>query len=478
MFMAPDTWRGIYKSTLEQVRSGEISMQRLDEAVARILRVKMRAGVFDAGRPSSRKHAGDFSLLGSAQHRAVARDAVRKSLVLLKNEQGLLPLSPDLNVLVTGQGAHNIGKQSGGWTLNWQGTDNLREHFPNATSIYEGLSEVIEASGGTATLSVDGNYATRPDVAIVVFGEEPYAEGVGNRAHVDYDSNDGLTLLKKFRDADVPTVSVFISGRPLWVNPEINASTAFVAAWLPGSEGAGIADVIIGDSSGQARFDFTGRLSFSWPRSPDQASVNVGDVDYDPLFAYGYGLSYSDDGDVADLAEDPDVAAADQPRRKIIEFGDAVGGLRMLLRDATGDVAVVDSRAVSAGAYLSAQPADHEVQEDSLLLTWSGPASLVLQGSETDLVPASDASLALELSYQVLAIGSDRVTIELGQGVVDVSDIVPGDLQGGWQRAVLQLGCIGAPVTSLSLASQGPLTMQVASVDVVQSAAGSSCASD
>jgi beta-glucosidase len=292
MYMAPDGWQGLYQNLLGQVKSGEISAARLDEAVSRILRVKIRAGVFEAGRPSSRRHAGDYALLGSAPHRAIARKAVRESLVLLKNEHGLLPLAPSLNVLVAGDGAQDIGKQSGGWTLTWQGTGNRRENFPNATSIFEGLSEAFAAGGGSATLSEDGSYSTPPDVAIVVFGEDPYAEGVGDRPNVDFDSDAGLELLKRFREAGIPTVSVFLSGRPMWVNPELDASDAFVAAWLPGSEGAGIADVLVGNADGTPRNDFHGRLSFSWPRSPDQAGVNVGDADYDPLFPYGYGLSY------------------------------------------------------------------------------------------------------------------------------------------------------------------------------------------
>jgi beta-glucosidase len=203
--------------------------------------------------------------------------------------------------------------------------------------------------------------------------------------------------------------------------------------------------------------------------------VNVGDADYDPLFAYGYGLSYGDDGEVAYFAEGPDVAAADPSRKKIIEFGDAARNLAMLLRDAAGDVAVVDSRAVSAGANLSAQPADHEVQEDSLLLTWSGPASLVLEGSEPDFMPGGDTGLALQLAYQVLAAEGGGVSIELGQSAVDISDIVVRDLRAGWQQTVLQLGCVDPPLASLRLSSQGPLTMQIAAVGVVPGGKDSSC---
>lgn len=303
MFMAPDSWRGLYGSTLQQVRDGEISAARLDEAVANVLRVKMRAGLFDAARPSQRPHAGDFSLLGAAAHRRIARQAVRESLVLLKNNNGVLPIAPGATVVVAGDGADDIGKQSGGWTLGWQGTGNGREHFPNAMSIYEGIAAAVEATGGRAFLAADGEPAGAPDIAVVVFGENPYAEGQGDRAHVDYDSDDGAELLRRFRDEGIPTVAVFLSGRPLWVNPEINLSDAFVAAWLPGSEGGGIADVLIADAEGQPRFDFRGRLSFSWPRLATQAVVNVGDADYDPLFPYGFGLTYSDPGHLAQLDE-------------------------------------------------------------------------------------------------------------------------------------------------------------------------------
>lgn len=303
MFMAADQWQGLYETMLAQIGSGEISMERLDEAVARVLRVKIRSGVFGAGRPSSRKHAGDFGLLGSSAHRTLARSAVRKSLVLLKNEGAVLPLSPALDVLVAGDGADDIGKQCGGWTLTWQGTGNVRENFPNGSSIYEGLRDVFAAGGGSATLSEDGSYTAKPDVAVVVFGEDPYAEGVGDLPNVDFASEAGLQLLQRFHDAGIPTVAVFLSGRPLWVDPELAASDAFVAAWLPGTEGAGIADVLVGDAGGNPRNDFTGSLSFSWPASPEATSVNVGDPDYDPRFAYGYGLSYATGGSATESGD-------------------------------------------------------------------------------------------------------------------------------------------------------------------------------
>jgi beta-glucosidase len=277
------------------VRSGDIPEARIDDAVTRILRVKLRAGLFEKGRPSARPLANKREILGAPGHRAVARQAVRESLVLLKNEGNLLPLAPQANVLVAGDGADNLSKQTGGWTLTWQGADNTNADFPGAASIYAGIRDAVSAAGGRATLSVDGGYSARPDVAIVVFGEEPYAEWFGNLRSIDYQGENGrdFALLKRLKDAGIPVVAVFLAGRPLFVTPELDASNAFVAAWLPGSEGAGIADVLFRTPQGEFRYDFVGRLSYSWPRTPHQATVNRNDANYDPLYPYGFGLAYA-----------------------------------------------------------------------------------------------------------------------------------------------------------------------------------------
>jgi len=483
MFMAPNSWEGVYKSTLHQIQSGEISMQRLDEAVGRVLRVKMRAGLFSAGRPSSRKYAGNFALLGAEDHRAVARDAVRKSLVLLKNEQQLLPLQPGLTVLVAGEGADNIGKQSGGWTLNWQGTDNLREHFPHGESIFDGIREAVAAGGGTAVLSKDGEFSERPDVAIVVFGEDPYAEGVGDRPHVDYDNDDGLILLGEFHDLGIPTVSVFISGRPLWVNPELNLSNAFVAAWLPGSEGAGVADVLVANDDGAPRFDFTGKLSFSWPKYATQAELNVGDEDYDPLFPYGFGLRYADDVSLGDLRENSGLAsAASNTAGDLIAFGDAAENWTILLRDAGGDTQPNDGRGESTTGSLQIQPADRDVQEDSAILTWSGAGSLVLSGPTVDLALASDEGLALAMNYQVISAGATTVSLGMGSGAIDITSSINENNGRGWQRSLVKLSCFreqGASMESidepLRIAADGPLILQLSSVRVVANLGDAGC---
>jgi beta-glucosidase len=294
MAMVPNDWKNFIGNTLEQVRAEKIPLTRIDDAVTRILRVKYRMGLFERGRPSSRPLANKREVVGAPEHRALARQAVRQSLVLLKNERGLLPLRRNSRVLVAGDGADNISKQSGGWTLTWQGTENSNADFPGATSIYQGITRAVADSGGKASLGVDGLQAARPDVAIVVFGEDPYAEWFGDLKSIDYRGAGGpeLALLQQLRQASVPSVCVFLTGRPLWIEPELAACDAFVVAWLPGSEGGGVADVLFRKANGKVNYDFTGKLSFSWPRSVSQTALNRNDADYDPLFPYGFGLKY------------------------------------------------------------------------------------------------------------------------------------------------------------------------------------------
>lgn len=312
ILMVPSDWKAMLENTIKDVRQGNISLARLDDAVTRVLRVKMRAGLFDAGPVKERLIVGDKTLIGHADHRALAREAVRKSLVLLKNNNQLLPLSPTANILVAGDAADDIGKQSGGWTLSWQGTGNTNNDFPGASSIFDGIESVVASAGGKIHLHEDGLWdetsfenSAKPDVAIVVYGEDPYAEWHGDLANIEYQygSKEDLKLLNRLKSQDIPVVSVFISGRPLWVNKELNASDAFVAAWLPGSEGAGLADVLFSEHKNKPVYDFTGRLSFSWPNAISHAKLNKDAADYKPLFEYGYGLSYRTDVKVPDAVK-------------------------------------------------------------------------------------------------------------------------------------------------------------------------------
>jgi len=297
MFMVPfkEDWKPFIDNLKAQVASGEVPMARIDDAVSRILRVKLRMGLFEQPSPAKRACAGKSELLNSREHRALAREAVRKSLVLLKNNNAVLPLQRDARILVAGCGADSIPLQAGGWTITWQGDKTTNADFKQATSILAGIRSIaknVHYSPNGENISKE-NY----DVAVVVIGERPYAEFRGDieggltLEHAKTYPED-LALLKKIQKTGVPVVTVFLSGRPLCINKELNSSEAFVAAWLPGSEGGGIADVLFSSEKGTITYDFRGKLSFSWPKMPCDATVNFNDIGYDPLFPLGYGLTY------------------------------------------------------------------------------------------------------------------------------------------------------------------------------------------
>ena len=258
--------------------------------------------------------------------------------MLLKNEQHVLPLDPHAHVLVAGPGADDIGMQSGGWTIDWQGDHNTNADFPGGTSIYAGLRAAAEAAGGSATLSANGDFTARPDVAVVVFGETPYAEFQGDRETLELADTRGLALLKRFRDAGIPTVGVLISGRPLWINRELNAATALVAAWQPGSEGGGIADLLFRHRSGEAPTDFTGRLSFSWPATAMPVSFDDADRVQGALFARGYGLTLAETRAFAPVPEDPKVAPGHRAGDSLFRAGHVTAPWSIYVSDTSAEV--------------------------------------------------------------------------------------------------------------------------------------------
>ncbi|MCU1057285.1 MULTISPECIES: glycoside hydrolase family 3 protein [Stenotrophomonas] len=453
MAMASDSWKGFYETTLAAVKDGRITPQRLDDAVRRILRVKFRLGLFEAGRPSTRAVGGQFALIGAPAHRAVARQAVRESLVLLKNQNGVLPLSPKQRILVAGDGANDVGKQAGGWTLNWEGTGTTRKDFPNADSIYEGIARQARAAGGEAVLAVDGRYAVKPDVAVVVFGEDPYAEFQGDRPTLAYKPGNetDLALLKRLKADGIPVVAVFLSGRPLWVNREINAADAFVAAWLPGSEGAGIADVLLRGSDGRVQHDFKGKLSFSWPRTATQYANNVGQKDYDPLFAFGFGLTYADNGDLAALPEASGVTGNEGATGVFFARGHAGPSMALRLEQAAGQGLTV-TRVPDAlpDDRLKITGVDHLAQEDGRRLAWSGKGEAVAalhSHTALDLQRESNGDLMLLTTLRVDAAPEGEAWLSVGCGVGCSARIAIGPSlaalpQGQWKRVGVPLKCL------------------------------------
>ncbi len=481
LYMAPDSWKGLYATTLRAAKEGRLPMARLNDAVARILRVKLRAGLFEAGMPSSRPFAGQADQLGSAANRAIARQAVRESLVLLKNEGGTLPLKPGQRLLVAGNGADSFMKQSGGWTLTWQGTGLKREDFPGATTIGQAL--VAAAGPGNAAISADGSYAVKPDVAVVVFGEDPYAEFQGDIPDLRFrDKANSLELLTRYRAAGIRTVAVFLSGRPLWVNPYLNQSDAFVAAWLPGSEGGGVADVLFGKA------DFRGKLGFSWPRRANQFSLNVGDAGYDPLFAYGYGLSYAKPGTVGTLSEDSGLGAAvDHAAGTWFATGKTAPPFAMVLNTGAVENTVLAGPVALPNDALKSFPFDRTAQEDSRRFVWSGAAlaALMIRAARPiDLSRESNGALAIEVDVRVDAVGDEPVV--LGQSCggrcaagIDIAPKLRAIAGQGWQTLSVPLACFAhggvdmkAVLIPFSLSSAGKVDLSISRIALGTSATG------
>jgi beta-glucosidase len=433
LYMAPDSWKGLYESLLKQAKSGKIPASRLDDAVRRVLRVKAKLGLLGP-HPVTRF---DPTRIGTAEHLALAREAVAKSLVLIKNNGSVLPIKPGARVLVTGPAADNMAMQSGGWTISWQGSDVTNSDFANGQTIYEGIRNAVAKAGGTANFSSDGQFSDKPDVAIIIFGEKPYAEFLGDVPTLDYQPGTAsdLELLTRLKAAGVPVVSVFLSGRPMFVSPEINLSDAFVAAWLPGTQGQGIADVLIAGPDGKPGRDFSGRLPFDWPadaRSPVVSS----------LFRRGYGLSYERPAMVGPLSEDPrmDIAAIVDANRLFVS-GQASGPWSLTLADASGGVVVSSRNVTSLGGKLAMGPVDLTAQEDGRQFSWSGPATVSLDGAPVDFSRQLNNAFALRLDWRPDALGSGPITISFGDARFDISGLLRGLPQGAMSTVKIPLRC-------------------------------------
>lgn len=463
VLMVPEHFEAFYHNTIRQVEQGIIPQARIDDAVRRFLRAKIRWGLLSRGEPSSRVESVQNAVFNSQQHKDLAREAVRKSLVLLKNNQQILPLSPKSRVLVAGDGADNIAKQAGGWSVSWQGTDNTNADFPNATSVYQGIAQQVKAAGGQVELAVDGDYSKKPDVALVVIGESPYAEWFGDIQQLEYQHGDkrDLALIKKLKQQGIPVVTVFLTGRPLWTNKEINASDAFVVAWLPGSEGQGVADVLLTDTEGKARYDFQGKLSFSWPKYDHQFVLNKGDANYDPLFAYGYGLTYADKKELGQFTEQGSkvVAAGSDDGIQPLFVRNLAADMAWVLSDNSTGSSVSQNAALITTPYglsadgksLAMQSVNLSYQEDGRQLRWNSAEKASASLRYIEAVAGSDFSKAkaLRLSLRL----DQQVPAELNLGVLcDQQGLCQRELSlvkalaplkaGVWHTVEVALDCV------------------------------------
>lgn len=274
------TYLDFLKYLKELVDEGKVPVSRIDDAVSRILLAKFNLDLFN----KTKTDQALLSKVGSNEHREVARECVQQSLVLLKNKNNILPIPKNINSIhVTGNGADNLGMQCGGWTISWQGNEG--ETFSGGTTILSAIKKSV-SKNTKVTSSIDGSGTGNADLVVVVIGETPYAESVGDRKDLNLNKED-IKLIEKVEESGKPLVVILLSGRPLLINSVLENSDAFVAAWLPGSEGKGVADVLFGD------VNFSGKLSFTWPKNMNQIPINIGDKEYNPLFPYGFGLSYA-----------------------------------------------------------------------------------------------------------------------------------------------------------------------------------------
>jgi len=263
----------------ELVNENKVPLSRIDDAVRRILLVKFEMNIF-ANPFTDRTLMPTF---GSKEHRQVARECVRQSLVLLKNENKTLPISKKVkHITLAGTSADDIGNQCGGWTIDWQGKSG--NTISGGTTILQAVKNAV-SKNTAVSYSKDGSEVKDADVVLVVVGETPYAEMFGDREDLNLSKED-IAAIETVKKSGKPYVVILFSGRPMIVESQLKDANAFVAAWLPGSEGAGITDVLFGD------FNFTGKLGHSWPKTMEQIPINVGDKNYDPLFPYGFGLKY------------------------------------------------------------------------------------------------------------------------------------------------------------------------------------------
>jgi beta-glucosidase len=474
MVMVPDDWKAFIANTIKQVESGEIPMARIDDAVTRILRVKLRAGL---RKPSDNRYAGKQEAL---QARALARQAVRESLVLLKNDSAALPLKHGKRILVVGKNAENMPNQTGGWSLTWQGTDNKNSDFPVGDTILAGI--VAQAGAANVTYSADGANVdvAKFDAVVAVIGETPYAEGAGDIGPSGTLRHSGrypedLAVLEKVAGKGKPVITVLVAGRPLYVNDLMNLSDSFVMAWLPGTEGKGVADVLFADHAG-----FTGTLSFSWPKSVCQTVLNEGDKDYAPLFATGYGLKYGRKSNVGKLdAAYPAGGCGVTTSYPVFNQADRATWPLYISSGGEREALGADLNRVITLPTVKVETTQVNTQQDGKLVTWNGAARLEAHGATAAALPAfATTEGALQFDTIVTAAPRAGVKLAVGAGAVDATALFAGLAGKGKQTVKIPLACFvakGADLaridTPFSVESAGGLTAAFANIEIAGGAA-------
>ena len=444
MMMVPDDWKAFIANTIKQVESGEIPMARIDDAVSRIIRVKLRAGLFDKS-PAQNAYAGKDDAM---QARALARQAVRESLVLLKNEGPALPLKRGQKILVVGKSADELANQSGGWSITWQGTATTNADFKNADTILAGIREA--AGKDNVTFSVDAKNVdvTKFDTVIAVIGERPYAEGDGDihpSGSLRHSSRypEDLAVLQAVAGKGKPVVTVMVTGRPVFANDLLNLSDTFISAWLPGSEGKGVSDLLI---AGAQRHEFRGVLPFSWPKSACQVKLNVGDKDYAPLFAYGYGLKLATRSTLGKLDESyPQGGCSAGNTFPVFSQGDRLSYPLAIRSGKERTVLGADLNASFTLPGITVTTSQVNTQQDAKMGAWTGPATLEARGARAmALPPAAARDGALRFDTIVHKAPAGKVTLAMGATALDASALFKRLAGTGKHTVSVPLACFEA----------------------------------
>ncbi|KRC00986.1 glycoside hydrolase family 3 protein [Duganella sp. Root198D2] len=483
MIMVPDDWKAFIANTIAQVKAGEIPMSRIDDAVTRILRVKLRAGLFDK-KPSQNIYAGKDAAL---QDRELARRAVRESLVLLKNEGPALPLARGRKILVVGKSADDIPNQTGGWSLTWQGTDNTNADFPNADSILTGIRAA--AGQGNVEFSVDakGVDLSRFDAVIAVIGERPYAEGdgdIGPSGTLRHSSRypEDLAVLEAVAGQGKPVITVFVAGRPLFVNDLLNLSDTFIAAWLPGTEGKGVSDLLV---AGPRNYAFGGKLSFSWPQSACQTPLNFGDAGYTPLFALNYGLRKGQRSKLGTLDTSYAPGGCGSSNTVTVHGQADRASFPLSIRSGSQQLALgADLNASFRLPGITVQTAQVNTQQDAKQVTWSAGApagaALVAQGAKPIVLPpAAVRDGVLQFDAVVAAPPQGKVMLTMQDTALDATRLFARIAGKGKRSIKLPLACFTARGLQLerldkpfAISAGAPFAVAIANIEIAGGAAG------
>ena len=427
LFMAPDSWKGVFDSTLAAARDGRIPMARINDAVRRILRVKYKLGLMGKAQIAR----GDIAAVGAPSHLQLAREAVAKSLVLLKNNDAVLPIRNGARVLIAGPGADDMAMQAGGWTISWQGTDTKADDFPNGQTIGRAIADSVKAIGGSAVVSVDGNVLDKPDVALVVVGEKPYAEFEGDVPDLAFRMHSGEEeLIGRLKSQGIRVVVLFLSGRPMFTGKLINQADAFVAGWLPGTQGRGVADVLVAGADGNPVRDFTGRLPFAWPA--DARAVGV-----DPLFPAGYGLSYAQSSNLGPVNETAglDITHSNHAINYVVR-GKIPAPWRLDIDGA------VMTRLIDISA-----------QEDARQFVWTRDGMFAVNGPAVDLTQSLATDSTLQIEWRIDRRANGPIRLSLGGATLDLSADLNSKIVGDVVQTYIPLRCFtkaGAKLNAIS----------------------------